>query len=208
MGLSSLVFYILAARSPLVSFDLHGRSTWTNSHPQPKRVFHTLTSLITTISFMVYLALATGQGTAWRHADITTRHKNVPDTTQEYFRQVQWLRYINWALTTPLLLINFALLSGQPGAHLVVGIAADLVMLAAGVFGTFAGHKPERWVWFAISCIAYLTLIHHTGFRAQQAARKKNGQTRRFHGSISGSALAVMILYPMYAFRSIQKILY
>ncbi|KAJ5096417.1 hypothetical protein NUU61_005773 [Penicillium alfredii] len=180
MGLSSLVFYILGSRSPL-----------------PKRVFHTLTSLITTISFVVYLALATGQGIAWKHAHIDQPHRHVPDTAQEYFRQVLWLRYVNWALTTPLLLVNLSLLSGLPGANLVIAIAADLVMLAAGVLGSFAGQTPQRWVWLVISCISYLTIIHHAGFHAQRAAGNKDAQTRRFYSSLSGSALVVLALFPI-----------
>ncbi|KAJ5605259.1 hypothetical protein N7510_010413, partial [Penicillium lagena] len=180
MGISSLVFYILGARAPL-----------------PKRIFHTITSLITTISFITYLALATGQGIAWKHVAIAERHKHVPDTSQEYLRQVLWLRYVNWALTTPLLLVNLSLLSGLPGANLVAAIAADLVMLASGLLGSFAGHTRQRWVWLTLSCISYLTVIHHAGFHAAHAARNKDAQTKRFFGSFAAVGLLVYALYPI-----------
>ncbi|KAJ5175729.1 uncharacterized protein N7482_001606 [Penicillium canariense] len=180
MGVSSLVFYTIGARAPL-----------------PKRVFHTLASLITTISFITYLALATGQGISFKHAHITHHHKHVPNTADEYLRQVLWLRYINWALATPLLLINFALVSGLPGANLVMAIAANFVMLAAGVLGTFAGHTRQRWVWLTISCIAYLVMLHHAGFHAQRAAQNKDAQTRRFFGALSGSAFVAFALFPI-----------
>jgi bacteriorhodopsin len=174
----------------------------TNKSNQPKRVFHTVTSLITTISFIIYLALATGQGITWIHADITQRHKHVPDTSQEYFRQVLWLRYVNWALTTPLLLVNLSLLSGLPGANLVAAIAADLVMLATGLLGSFAGQNRQRWAWLTLSCISYLTVIHHAGFYAAHAARNKDAQTRRFFGSFAATGLVVYALYPMYVLLS------
>ncbi|OGE49849.1 hypothetical protein PENARI_c019G04475 [Penicillium arizonense] len=180
MGISSLVFYLLAARSPL-----------------PKRIFHILTSITTTISFIVYLALATKIGSDYSYNRIHERHKHVPDTTTIIFRQILWLRYLNWALTTPLLFINFALISGLPGANLLLAIVADLVMLSAGLLGSYANHSRERWVWLTISCIAYLVVIHHVVFHAQRAARVKDASTRRFFGALSGSAIVALALFPI-----------
>jgi bacteriorhodopsin len=180
MGVSSLVFYLLAARAPL-----------------PKRIFHILTSITTTISFIVYLALATKLGSDYSYNRIRESHKHVPDTTTIIFRQILWLRYLNWALTTPLLFINFALISGLPGANLLLAIVADLVMLSAGLLGSYANHSRERWVWLTISCIAYLVVIHHVGFHAQRAAKVKDASTRRFFGALSGSAIVVLALFPI-----------
>ncbi|CAG7949183.1 unnamed protein product [Penicillium nalgiovense] len=180
MGVSSLVFYTLAARAPL-----------------SKRIFHILTSLITTISFIIYLALSTGQGITTKHATIHERHKHVPDTDTEYIRQVLWLRFVNWALTTPLLFINFALLSGLPGANLLIAIVAHLTMLATALLGIFAGHGRERWVWLTLTCISYLVVIYHVGFHAQRAAKSKDVQARRLFGSISGSGIAMLALFPI-----------
>jgi bacteriorhodopsin len=164
---------------------------------QSKRIFHILTSLITTISFIIYLALSTGQGITTKHATIHERHKHVPDTDTEYIRQVLWLRFVNWALTTPLLFINFTLLSGLPGANLLIAIVAHLIMLATALLGIFSGHGRERWVWLTLTCISYLVVIHHVGFHAQRAAKSKDVQARRLFGSISGSGIAMLALFPM-----------
>ncbi|KAJ5876353.1 Opsin [Penicillium soppii] len=180
MGISSLVFYTLAARAPL-----------------PKRIFHILTSLITTISFITYLALSTGQGITTKHVRIEEYHKHVPNTHTDYSRQILWLRYLNWALTTPLVFINFALISGLPGAHLLIAIVANLFMLATGLLGSFAGHGRERWVWLAISCISYLVVAQHIGFNAMRAASSKDAQTKKFFGSVAGSALVALALFPI-----------
>lgn len=146
----------------------------------------------------MYLALATGQGISWKHDLIVKHHKHVPNTTDEYYRQVFLLRYVNWFLTEPLLLITLALLSGLPGAHLVSAIAANWTMLAAGLLGTYAGHTSKRWVWFTISAIAYLTTVYQVGVNGSRAAVTKDSQTRRFFNAISGVALFVKVLYPVY----------
>ncbi|KAJ6151713.1 hypothetical protein N7470_006841 [Penicillium chermesinum] len=180
MGISSLVFYSLAARAPLT-----------------KRVFHTLSALITTISFITYLALATGQGTDFKYAHVLQKHKHVPNTHDDVFREVLYLRFVNWALTTPLLLINFALLSGLPGAHLLAAIAGTWVSLAAGYLGSFAEHTSVRWVWLTITCLGFLVSLHHGGFHAQRAARNKEAQTQRFFTALSGAGFVVSALYPI-----------
>lgn len=180
MGISSLVFYTLAARAPL-----------------SKRVLHTTTSLITTLSFITYLALSTGEGLSHSHHHITHHNKHVPNTTDNLHRQILWLRYVNWALSTPLILLNFALVSGLPGANLVAAIAANFVMLAAGLLGSFAGHAKVRWAWLAVVCASYLVMLHHAGFHAQRAAGNKDARTRRFFGALSGLGFVAFALFPI-----------
>ncbi|KAJ5707860.1 hypothetical protein N7488_007661 [Penicillium malachiteum] len=180
MGISSLAFYSLGSTKPL-----------------SKRVYHTLSALITTISFITYLALATGQGRDWLWFEVVTKHKHVPDVTDVVVREILWLRYVNWALSTPLLLTNFALISGLPGAHLFSAIVSNWVMLAAGIFGSYAGHTPARWAWLTLACIAYLTTLHHAGFHAQRAAQGKDALLTRFFGAFSGSAFVVFALFPI-----------
>lgn len=180
MGLSSLVFYVLAARAPL-----------------SKRILHTLVAITTTISFIAYMALATGTGMAWKHDIFTRSHKHVPDTTERHFRQILWLRYINWFLTSPLTLINLALLSGLPGAHLLVAVVADFVMLASGLLGTFTDNVSVRWAWFVLSCVGYLVTVYHVGIHGSRAASSKDSQRRRFYGTLAGVTLLVKVLYPI-----------
>ncbi|KAJ5233269.1 uncharacterized protein N7469_005035 [Penicillium citrinum] len=180
MGISSLVFYSLAARAPL-----------------SKRIFHVLSSFITTISFITYLALASGQGINVAWSPIHNHHKHVPNTDDEFFRDVLWLRYVNWAISTPLLLINLALVSGLPGAHLAPAILSHWVMLAAGLLGTYDGHTRTRWVWLTISCLSYLSTLHHAGFHAHRASSSQEAQVKRFFGAISGLVFVVFALYPI-----------
>ncbi|CEL06611.1 hypothetical protein ASPCAL09783 [Aspergillus calidoustus] len=180
MALSSLVFYILSNRVQL-----------------PKRVVHYLVSVSTTVSFIVYLALATGQGMDWKHDSVKHVHKHVPNTDHEVIRQVLWLRYVNWFVTDPLILTALTLLSGLPGAHLFAAIAADYIMLASGIFGTYAGHTSRRWVWFVISAISYITVVYHIGIKGSRAASTRENHTRRLFGAIATTALLAKALYPI-----------
>jgi bacteriorhodopsin len=180
MALSSLVFYLLSNRVQL-----------------PKRVVHYLVSVSTTVSFLVYLALATGEGIDWKHDVVKQHHKNVPTTDHDIIRQVLWLRYVNWFVTDPLLLTSLTLLSGLPGAHLFAAIAADYVMLGSGILGTYAGHTSRRWVWFTISAIAFITVIYHIGVKGTRAASNRESHTRRLFSAIASVVLITKALYPI-----------
>ncbi|KAE8355690.1 hypothetical protein BDV28DRAFT_128431 [Aspergillus coremiiformis] len=180
MAISSVVFYILASRVPLA-----------------KRVIHNLISISTTISFIIYLALATGEGITYKHDILSVHNKHVPNTHQDVYRQVLWLRYVNWFLTNPLAIINLALLAGLPGAHLLVAIVADWVMLGSGLLGTYAGHTPRRWVWFTISAIAYLTTVYQIGVNGSRAAVHKESQAKRLFAAVSSVSLLVKVLFPV-----------
>lgn len=155
-----------------------------------------MTSLITTISFLAYLAMATGDGIGWKYACTRESHRHVPDTKQAYLRQVFWARYLNWMLTNPLIIINMALVAGMNGANLLVAISADLIMFVSGLIATFARHE-RRWVWYTITCAAYLSLIYQITVNGSRASANRNHQTQRFFSSFSGATLLVMVLYPM-----------
>ncbi|KAL4962207.1 opsin family protein [Aspergillus stella-maris] len=180
MGLSSLVFYLLSNRVQL-----------------PKRVVHYLVATSTTVSFIIYLALATGQGINWKHDTVKHSHKHVPNTDHEVVRQVLWLRYVNWFVTDPLILTALTLLSGLPGASLFAAIAADYVTLASGLFGTYAEHTSRRWVWFAISAIGLITVIYHIGVKGTRAASNRDSHTRRLFSAVVTVALITRALYPI-----------
>ncbi|EGE00757.1 hypothetical protein TESG_08050 [Trichophyton tonsurans CBS 112818] len=179
MLISSLVFYVLAGRVPT-----------------QKRLFHSLVSLVTTISFLSYFAMAMGYGVSYKHYTYHKHQKHSPDTFQETCREVYWIRYVNWMLTVPLILTCLSFLSGVNGASLLVSISAALVMFVAALSSSFMD-KHYQWAWFVISCLAYLTIVYQTGFQGRRASLAKDQQARNFYTSIAGFSLAVLLVYPI-----------
>lgn len=89
--------------------------------------------------------LITGDGHSYTTIYATESHKHVPDTTQEIFRQIFWARYVDWSITTPLLLLDLAFLAGLNGADIYVAIVADIVMVLTGLFGAFGNSEGQKW---------------------------------------------------------------
>lgn len=115
---------------------------------QAKRLYHVITTIITIIAAISYFAMATGHGTAIHHIRIRHQNDHVPDTYTDVQRQVFWARYVDWSLTTPLLLLDLSLLAGLNGAHMLMAIVADVIMILTGLFAAFGSEgTPQKWGW-------------------------------------------------------------
>ncbi|KAI1614446.1 bacteriorhodopsin [Exophiala viscosa] len=180
MAISSLAFYGMAFRVPV-----------------QKRLFHIITGLITTFAFLSYFAMATGDGVGHITYTVTESHKRVPDTHQDYIREIYWARYVDWSLTTPLLLLDLALLSGLNGANILVAIIADLIMVLTGLFASFGTTSGQTWGYFTWGCIAYLVIIYQLAYNGRTAVEGKDSKTKTFYASIAGFTLILWTIYPI-----------
>lgn len=93
--------------------------------------------------------MATGHATALHHTRVKHHHGHgLPATYTDVYRQVLWARYVDWALTTPLLLLDLGLLAGLSGVHLLSAIVADVIMILTGLFAAFGSeHTAQKWGW-------------------------------------------------------------
>jgi len=180
MFLSTLGFIFLAFRVPV-----------------QKRLFHVLTAFITTFATISYFAMATGDGNSFTHIIVKEAHKHVPDTVEHVFRQVFWARYVDWALTTPLLLLDLAFLAGMNGADILVMVVADLIMVLLGLFAAFGATAGQKWGWYAMACVAYLVVVYQLAVSGRRSVLAKSGNTAKLFASIGGFTLILWTLYPI-----------
>jgi bacteriorhodopsin len=180
MTLSSLVFYGMA---------------W--SVPVQKRLFHVITALITTFAALSYFAMATGDGVSFARLVVKEAHKHTPDTVEVIYRQIFWARYVDWAVTTPLLLLDLAFLAGMDGASILVAIVADVIMILTGLFAAFGSTDGQKWGWYAISCIAFLVIIFQLVTSGRRAVSAKDSSTSKLFASIGLFTLVLWTLYPI-----------
>lgn len=166
--------------------------------PASKRIYHIITTFITVIAALSYFAMATGHGASYHHVKVKESHKHVPDTTHDIYREVYYARYIDWSLTTPLLLLDLALLAGLNGADILVTIFADLIMILTGLFAAFGAEgTPQKWGWYTIACIAYLVVIFELVFHGRRTAAAKGGKVGNFFNAIGGFTLLIWTVYPI-----------
>ncbi|MCJ1230083.1 hypothetical protein MMC12_006754 [Toensbergia leucococca] len=180
MLISSLAFYAMAFRVPV-----------------QKRLFHILTSFITTFAAISYFAMACGDGVGVNEITLKEQHNHVPDTTQTVYREVYWARYVDWSLTTPLLLMDLCFLAGLSGADILVAVVADLIMILTGLFAAFVEAEGAKWGYYTFACIAYLVVVYQLAIHGRAVAMNNNAKTGTFFAAIGGFTLILWTVYPI-----------
>jgi bacteriorhodopsin len=141
--------------------------------------------------------MASGDGISLHTIKTTESHKHVPDTEHIIKREVYWARYVDWSVTTPLLLLDLALLAGLSGANILVAIVADVIMVLTGLFAAYGKQDGQKWGWYAWACLAYLVIVYQLAFNGRSAVASKDSKTKAFYGAIAGFTLVLWTVYPM-----------
>jgi len=67
--------------------------------------------------------MAAGGGASYHIVRVSHKHHEI------VLRQIYWARYVDWSITTPLLLLDLTVLAGLPGMDILIAIFADVVMV-------------------------------------------------------------------------------
>lgn len=147
--------------------------------------------------------MAVNDGVYLNKISIKEAQKHVPDTEHIIFREVYWARYVDWSLTTPLLLLDLALLAGLSGANILVAVVADLIMILTGLFAALTTEQSSKWGYYTIACIAYIVVIYQLAINGRSVVQAKDSKTATFFAAIGGFTLVLWTLYPMYVHSSL-----
>eukprot|EP01024_Parvocaulis_polyphysoides_P001743 TRINITY_DN10498_c0_g1_i3.p1 TRINITY_DN10498_c0_g1~~TRINITY_DN10498_c0_g1_i3.p1 ORF type:complete len:214 (+),score=33.81 TRINITY_DN10498_c0_g1_i3:90-644(+) len=74
-------------------------------------------------------------------------------------RKKIFARYIDWALTTPLLLLDLIMMTNMPASMISWIIGADVGMIVLGIIGAY-DEEETKWFYFALSCILMFALLY------------------------------------------------
>ncbi|KAH8805850.1 hypothetical protein F5884DRAFT_755401 [Xylogone sp. PMI_703] len=179
--ISTLIFIVMAWRTPV-----------------QKRLFHVLVSFMGVIATISYFAMATGDGVTYIHSRHVEHHKHTGGVTKEHiFRQVFWAHYVQWALTTPLLILNLAFLAGLSGASIIVAIFSNISMVLLGLFSASAHRSAPKWGYFAMAIVAYLFIIYQFILPARRAVLARDNTTTKIYASLGVFVFILWTLYPI-----------
>lgn len=165
--------------------------------PVSKRLYHYVTAMITITATLAYFSMANGQGVNEQCTDVReySRHG---EETYTVCREVYFARYIDWAITTPLLLLDLCLLAGIDGAHTIFAISADIIMVLTGLFAAYGTEESgQKWGWYAISCIAYIFVIWHVALTGSKSVKSKGNKVSNLFGSLALFTFVLWTAYPM-----------
>lgn len=137
MALTSLCFLAFTLRSTKTISTLGARD----------HLHHYCTWIIVTTAAIAYYAMAADSG-----------YKYVKVHKGNYARTIYYARYIDWSITTPLLLLDLILLGHLTIHHTARVIFCDVAMILCGLFGALLS-TGYKWGFFAMGCVFMLIIF-------------------------------------------------
>lgn len=134
---------------------------------------------VTGIAALAYLAMALGLG------NISTAGGDFPVA-----------RYVDWLLTTPLLLLYLGLLARPPRRVLAGLIAVDVMIIAAGTAAVVTTGALS-WVLFGVAVIAYVALIYGLLVSLPRSVSLEADRVRAVFGTLRNITVVLWTLYPV-----------
>lgn len=162
---------------------------WHFTIPRGQRVFHQLGAIILTTASIAYFCMASNLGST----PIATEfeHLGYPVGT---LRQIWYVRYIDWVVTTPALLLELCLASGLPLSDIVTLVFFDLVMIITGLVGALVA-SSYKWGFYVFGCFALFYIWWVLFFPARTSARALGAD---FHKSYMTSGVVLSFLWLLY----------
>ena len=148
--------------------------------------FHTaLHSFVPMVAAALYLLMAVGQGAI--HVDGG--------------RELLYARYVDWSITTPLLLMALALtalgeLRTRPG--LMVGLlGADVYMILTGLAAAVSPGGAVKWAWYFVSCGAFLGVYYAIWGPLRKSAQARSSAAFEAFTRHAAILSVLWFLYPV-----------
>jgi bacteriorhodopsin len=152
--------------------------------PQGSRHFFIITAVITGVAAFFYLTMSTGATSA-----------NIEG------RIFYWGRYIDWVITTPLLLLDLALLalaSWRRNIGLIVGlILLDVFMILTGLLAGLSTSEFARGFWFIVSTAAMIFLLYLVYTQLFASAQNQPGSVQGVFRTLALLTIVLWSLYPI-----------
>ncbi len=168
----------------------------TGKRRTPSEGLHTvLHGTVPIIAACSYFAMATGQGLVALATDTAVA------TGGHSVRMFYFARYVDWAFTTPLLLLSLAMTAmhaGKKQAGVIAGaIISDVLMIVtAFAFGASeAGWM--KWTWFIVSCAAFLGVYFVIWVSQMQANSLERDDIRSTYRRNATILSVLWFIYPI-----------
>jgi bacteriorhodopsin len=112
--------------------------------------------------------------------------------------EIYWARYADWLFTTPLLLLDLALLAGASRNTIATLIGLDVAMILTGLVGALATESATmRIAWWGISTGFFLVLLYFLVGTLSQNAAQKSGDVAALFGTLKNLVIVLWAAYPV-----------
>jgi bacteriorhodopsin len=146
--------------------------------------FYVLTVFIPATAAVSYFAMATGFGLT--EVDVAGESLSI-----------YWARYADWLITTPLLLVDLALLARANRNTIFTLVGLDVLMIVTGLVGALASTPAIRIVWWGVSTALLVFLLYFLVQSLNEAASRQTESVRNLTTTLRNMLIVLWLAYPV-----------
>ncbi|KAI1475721.1 bacteriorhodopsin [Daldinia eschscholtzii] len=162
--------------------------------PQGDRLFHYITAGITGVACIAYYAMGSNLGQVPIQAEFIRPGSRWVGSAGT--REIFYARYLDWAVTTPLLLLDLLLTAGVPTPTILVTLLADEIMIITGLIGALTRTR-FKWGFWAFGTAALLFIAYELLFDARRHASTLGGDAKKTFMLCGTFLIFLWFLYPI-----------
>lgn len=182
-------YYTVTACMVVATFAFMGLSF---TKPRNQRIFHYITAAITLVASIAYFSMGSNLGWTAIQVEFERTRANVGGN----MRQIFYVRYIDWFVTTPLLLLDLLLTCGLPTPTIVYTILINEVMVITGLVGALV-QSTYKWGYYTFGCVAFLFVAWTVVFEGRAHARALGADINKVYTICGVWTIFLWFLYPI-----------
>lgn len=160
--------------------------------PRSARLFHYITAAITMIGAVAYFSMAANLG--W--TGIAVEFERSSSKVSGHIRQIFYVRYIDWFLTTPLVLLDLFLTCGLPTSTIWITILINEITVITLLVGALV-KSSYKWGYFVFGVVAFFFVAWIVVFEGRSHARALGADINKTYTICSLWTIGLYFLYPV-----------
>jgi len=163
--------------------------TVTFRRPRGTRLFHQIAVAVLATSSIAYFSMASDLGATPINVEF---RGDGGDPT----RQIWYVRYIQWFINFPLLLLEVLLATGLSLSDIMTTLFMSVVLVVSGLVGALV-HSTYKWGYYTFGCAALLYVWYVLLWHAPSSTFAAGGVIRRGYYLAAGYLAFMLITYPI-----------
>jgi len=157
-----------------------------------RRIFHYITAAITLVASIAYFTMASNLG----YAAIAVEFHRTDPKVAGLYREIFYVRYIDWFVTTPLLLLDLLLTAGMPWPTILYTILIDEIMIVTGLVGALVV-SSYKWGYFVFAMFALFFIAYNVVLVGRAHAGSINANVGKTYTLCGAWTIFLWFLYPI-----------
>jgi bacteriorhodopsin len=160
--------------------------------PRSWRLFHYIMAAVTLVSAISYFTMASNLG--W--TPIAVQFVRRDALVRGFARQIFYVRYIQWFVTTPLILLAILLTAALPWPTILFVILLGLIKVVCFLVGALV-RTSYKWGYYAFGLAALFAILYHLLWTGRKHAAPLGPEVKRTYMMITGLTVFLWLLYPI-----------